>query len=152
MFILLVLLFIIFCGNFTCEILIFGIGISLCVCFFAYRYMGYSFRKEFKLLRKLPYILAYIPVLVFEIIKANICTSGLVFKGNKNIEPVLVSFDSPLKTEIASVILANSITLTPGTISVSMRNGRFKVHCLDRSLCDGIDSSSFVKLLKKIEE
>ena len=151
MFFLLIILFIIFCGSFTPEILIFGILISLGVCFFACRFMGYSFKKELKLIKKLPFILAYITVLVFEIIKANICTSRLVIKGNKKIEPVMLSFDSPLKTEMASVILANSITLTPGTISVSMRNGKFKVHCLDKSMYDGIDSSSFVRLLKKIE-
>ena len=63
----------------------------------------------------------------------------------------MVSFASPLKSEFLGTVLANSITLTPGTISVSMKNGQFKVHCLDASLYEGIDSSSFVKILKRIE-
>ena len=151
MFVLLILAFIIFNGAFSLEILLFGIGIAIAVFLFAVMFMGYSIKKELFIYRKLPYIIAYIFVLVYEIIKANISAAGLIIKGNKKIKPVIVTFDSPLKTDIAGTILANSITLTPGTISVSMREGKFRVHCLDGSLSKEIDSSSFVKLLKKIE-
>ena len=46
---------------------------------------------------------------------------------------------------------ANSITLTPGTITVSLSDDEYVVHCLDKELAQGIDSSVFVELLKRIE-
>ena len=152
MFLFLLLIWIIFNGAITLEIVLIGSLISAAVCFFLVKNAGYSFKKELKAVKKLPYIIAYIFVLLKEIIKANIICSGLIFKGNCKIRPVLVSFASPLKSESLCTVLANSITLTPGTISVSMRNGRFNVHCLDASLYEGIDDSVFVRLLKKIEE
>ncbi|MBO4509732.1 MAG: Na+/H+ antiporter subunit E [Lachnospiraceae bacterium] len=151
MFLFLLALWIIFNGAFTLEILLFGIGISASVCFFMVKFAGYNIKRELKAAKKLPFIIEYLFVLLIEIIKANIACSGLIIKGSKKIQPVVVSFSSPLKSEFLSTVLANSITLTPGTISVSMRNGQFTVHCLDSSLCDGIDSSSFVKILKRIE-
>lgn len=152
MFFLLILLFIVFNGTFTLEILLFGIGISLAVTLFVSVFTNYDIKKELKIMSRFYYVIAYILVLLVEIIKANLGTMKFVIKGNKSIEPAIVSFDSPLKTEFASTVLANSITLTPGTISVSMRDGKFKVHCLDRSMYEGIDSSVFVRLLKKLEK
>ena len=151
MFLFLWAIWIIFNGAITLEIVLFGVCISAAVCFFMMKFTGYSVKRELKAIKKLPYIIEYLFVLLIEIIKANIACSGLIIKGNDRIQPVVVSFSSPLKSELLSTVLANSITLTPGTISVSMRNGQFTVHCLDSSLCDGIDSSSFVKILKKIE-
>ena len=49
------------------------------------------------------------------------------------------------------MILANSITLTPGTITVSLEGNDFYVHCLDKEFAEGIDSSAFVELLQKME-
>ena len=152
MFLLLVVAFIIFNGAVTVEIFLFGAGIGAAVLLFANRFMGYSLKSELKVYTKSPYIIAYFFLLLYEIIKAGIVAGILIFKGNKKINPVLVSFDSPLKSEFTSTILANSITLTPGTISVSLKNGKFRVHCLDESLSKGLDSSNFVSLLKKIEK
>ena len=67
-------------------------------------------------------------------------------------EPVLVRVYTDLKTETARVILANSITLTPGTITVSLAGNELLVHCLDKSLSQGMEDSVFVQLLKKMEE
>ena len=152
MFFIIFAAWIIFNGNVTLEILIFGALLSIAVCAFMSVLTEYSIKAEIKLMKKLPYIFTYILVLIAEIIKANLATVFLIIKGNKKIKPVVVSFDSPLKSEYASSVLANSITLTPGTISVSMRDGKFRVHCLDVSLCEGIESSIFVKILKKIEQ
>ena len=67
-------------------------------------------------------------------------------------EPVIVHVHTNLKTETARVILANSITLTPGTITVSLTDDDLLVHCLDKSLAEGMENSSFVKLLEKMEK
>ena len=66
-------------------------------------------------------------------------------------EPVIVKVHTNLKTETARVILANSITLTPGTITVSLVDQELLVHCLDKSLAEGMEDSEFVRLLEKLE-
>ena len=73
------------------------------------------------------------------------CTAGRV------VEPALIEFETHFKNDISRFLLANSITLTPGTITVAVKGDRFIVHCLDRTLAEGIESSVFVKLLEKIE-
>ncbi len=151
MFILLLALWIVFNGQFTFEILLFGIGISLAVCLFMVKFMGYSFRKEFGMLKKLPWFLLYGVVLIIEIFKANIVLVKCILKGRKKLNACICRFSSPVKSGLAKVMLANSITLTPGTITVSQHGDDFVVHCLDKSMAEGIDSSIFVNILKKIE-
>jgi multicomponent Na+:H+ antiporter subunit E len=48
-------------------------------------------------------------------------------------------------------MLADSITLTPGTITVSLEGNEYVVHCLDKELAEGINTSVFVTLLKRLE-
>ena len=68
-----------------------------------------------------------------------------------SIDPVLVTVRVPLRTEFARFMLANSITLTPGTITVDADSDRFTVHCLHGRLIEGISDSTFVHLLQKME-
>ena len=68
------------------------------------------------------------------------------------VEPILVHFTTNLKTSTAKTLLANSITLTPGTITVTLEDNEYVVHCLDKSLAYGMDDSIFVKLLTEIED
>ena len=68
-----------------------------------------------------------------------------------DLEPVLVRFKTDLKTKEAKVVLANSITLTPGTITVMLEDDEFVVHCLDKELAEGMNHSIFVELLGKLE-
>ena len=67
------------------------------------------------------------------------------------VEPVLAHFTVDLKTQTGKTLLANAITLTPGTITVNIDGNHFAVHCLDKSIAVGMDSSSFVKVITKLE-
>ena len=87
-----------------------------------------------------------------EIISANLTVCRMILNRKETVEPVIIRVRTNLKTETARVILANSITLTPGTITVSMTDDYLLVHCLDKSLSEGIEDSVFVRLLKKMEE
>lgn len=76
----------------------------------------------------------YIPWLVYRIFLANLHVMVLVFhpKMMDRINPQIIEFDSRLKGDYARMLLANSITLTPGTITVEVTAlGRFAVHCID---------------------
>ena len=56
-----------------------------------------------------------------------------------------------MKADFGKAILANSITLTPGTITVHVRDDLFMVHCLDRELAEGLEDSEFEQRLEKME-
>lgn len=151
MLILFFLLWIIFNGNISTEIVLFGIGISAAILFFVCKYMDYSIKKELILIKILPLLIEYALILIWEIIKANFVTTKYILNQKIEIEPQLIHFKVPLQTNIAKVILANSITLTPGTITVSLEGNEYRVHCLDSDLAEGIFESIFVKKLFKIE-
>ncbi len=151
MYLLFLALWIIFNGNFTLEILMFGLVIAGAMYAFIYKFMDFNMRKEIRIWKKLFLIFRYIVILIVEIIKANVTAMKLLFSEKEEVEPVLVRFKTPLKTKIAKVVLANSITLTPGTITVSLEEDEFQVHCLDKSLSEGLAECVFVKELEKLE-
>lgn len=146
------LAWIIFNGQITTEILIFGVVIAAVVFWFVCSFMDYSIKKELKLYRNAGFFLWYFLVLLKEIVLANLDVIKRVYVVEETMEPVIVKFRVNLKSETARVLLANSITLTPGTITVSLEENEYTVHCLDESLAEGIESSVFVKLLEKYEE
>lgn len=139
-------------GKVTAEICIFGVLISAALFYFMCRYMEYSLKKELLLFRLIPLFIHYFGVLVKEIVKANVCVLKIILSPELQPEPAFVYFDTDFKTGLARVLLANSITLTPGTITVSVEDDRFCVHCLDKELAEGMETSVFVKLLKEMED
>lgn len=152
MFLVYFILWVIFNGQITLEICIFGVLIAALLFAFTCKFMDYSVKKELQMFRKLGKLLQYAFTLVWEVIKANLGTVHLILTQKEEIEPVLVRFHSDLKNPIAQTLLANAITLTPGTITVSLENGEYTVHCLDESLAEGMDQSVFVKLAGEIEQ
>lgn len=152
MFLLFFTVWLILNGKVTVEICIFGAIISAALFYFMCRFMEYSLRKEFLLFRLIPLFVRYFWVLVEEIVKANMAVLRLIVSPEIQPEPAFVYFDTDLKTDLAKVILADSITLTPGTITVSVEENRFCIHCLDREFAEGMEESVFVVLLKEMEE
>ena len=151
MLVLLFLAWMIFNGRITLEIVIFGIVIAAAVFAFMCKFMDYSIKKELRLYKKVPQFLKYVFLLVKEIIKANVAVIRMILTRREVTEPTLVKVHTDLKSETAKVMLANSITLTPGTITVSMEGDTLLVHCLDKSLSKGMEDSDFVKMLEKME-
>lgn len=152
MYILFFLMWVVFNGKLTVEIAIFGLVIAAVMYAFLCKFMDYSIAKDIAICKKSIFILYYIAVLIKEIIKANMATMRLIVSPKRVAEPVLVRFKTNLKSKTARVILANSITLTPGTITVSLEEDEYVVHCLDKSMAEGMDCSVFVKLLSKLEQ
>ncbi len=151
MFVLLFCLWLILNGKITFEICVIGILVSAGVFFFVCRFMDYSIRKELLLYRMIPMSIKYLGILLVEIVKANFNVLSLLLSPKLQPEPAFVYFNPGLKSGFSKVLLANSITLTPGTITVSVENDSFCVHCLDREFAEGIEDSVFVKQLKEME-
>ena len=146
-------LWVIFNGRVTAEIVIAGIFISFMLDFFVKRFMkirltGATFWKCLKLF---PDAVFYVIVLLIEIVKANAAITRIVLAPDINVEPCLVKFKPSLKTNAARIALANSITLTPGTVTVSLEGDEFLVHALTRKIAAGLEGSIFERLLARME-
>ena len=149
MSILLFLLWLLLNGRATPEIVAIGAGLTALLMAFMARFLGWSVRRERELFRVAPLFALYLLNLLWETIKAAVTVLAVALTPSLRPEPVLVEFRSGLPREYQNVILANSITLTPGTITVFQEGDRFLVHALRREYAEGLNRSSFVLLLRK---
>ena len=132
-FLILFTLWIVFSGRFDGFHIILGLISSAMVAAISGDLMFTSSRPRglFSLWLRL---FAYIPWLMYQIFLANVHVMYLVFhpKMMDLINPKIIEFESRLKSDYARTTFANSITLTPGTITVNVTVlGRFSVHCID---------------------
>jgi len=145
------LLWVIFNGSFTLEIAVFGIVIAAALFAFTCKFMDYSIAQERQNIKKVFQVVAFIFLLLKEITLANFAVIRLILTQKEEIEPELVTFQSSLKTPTARAFLANVITLTPGTITVTLENDKYTVHCLDENMADGIEDLEFQRRLSELE-
>ena len=151
MFFLFFFVWIVFNGALTVEIAVFGLVISAAMYLFICKFMNYSIHKDIAFGKRGLGIFQYICVLIWEIVKANFAVIKLITSSRYDLEPAIVRFKTDLQTKQARVVLANSITLTPGTITVTLEEDEYVVHCLDKELAEGMNHSKFVELLEKLE-
>lgn len=151
MYLLYFLLWVIYNGSFTLEICIFGLVIAAVIFAFTCKFMDYSVKQELKNYKKAFLFIRYIFVLVIEIVKANFGVIHMILTQKEEVEPVLVTFHSDLKTPVGRAFLANAITLTPGTITVLLEDSEYTVHCLDESMAEGMNESVFADYVEKLE-
>ena len=152
MFFIFLSAWIIFNGKITSEIVGIGVAVSACVFWFICKFMDYSFQKEKNFYKKAWSFCKYAYLLLTEIVKANVAVGHMILTQREEMEPVLVRFHTDLKSDLARVILANSITLTPGTITVTIEGDELTVHCLDKSLAEGLKNSIFEQQLREFEK
>ena len=152
MFLLYFLLWVIFNGRVTLEICLLGLVIAGALLAFSCRFMEYSLARERKVYRSIFLFPRYCRLLVTEIVKANVSAMRMILTQREEIEPALVSFCTDLKSQAGKALLANTITLTPGIITVTLEESEYMVHCLDESMAEGIQESAFVAYIRKFEE
>jgi multicomponent Na+:H+ antiporter subunit E len=101
--------------------------------------------------------IAFLPVFLWYVIKSNLDVTYRVFHPEIPIRPGIVKVKTSLQSEVARTFLANSITLTPGTLTVDMIDDHLYVHWIN-IISDDPDTetrmivSKFEKFLKKIFE
>lgn len=153
MFIFYFILWVIFNGAFTLEIALFGLGVSALIYAFTCKFMGFSFKKDIDLCKRIPGFILYVFVLIWEIIKANlVMIKYIIVKQEYELHPVVFKMETKLKSKVCRVLLANSITLTPGTISVEMVDNVIYIHAIDECMAIEDDGNFiFEELLLKLE-
>ena len=151
MYLVFLIIWIIFNEKLNLEILLFGLAISAAVFAFACKFMGYSIKKELHFYRKIPGLLRYVFVLVREILAANLNVCHLILSEEEEIDPALVQFQTDMETQAGRAFYANAITLTPGTITVSLEGDTYVVHCLDDSMAQGLSDAKLEQMLHELE-
>ncbi len=97
----------------------------------------------------------YVPWLIVQIIIANLHVLYLTFhpRMRELIDPRIIEFDSRIKSDWARTTFANSITLTPGTITVKVDAlGRFSVHCIDEKSSGSLPGDMEKKIARIFDE
>jgi multicomponent Na+:H+ antiporter subunit E len=109
--------------------LVVGLGVFSCVLsvYLAHR-MGF-FRHQ-AILGLLPRLPGYWLWLLREIIISSLEVAKLILKPSLPISPMVVVLEAETKTDVGHVILGNSITLSPGTVTLDLHEGKILIHCL----------------------
>lgn len=135
--------------TFNYQSIVVGIGVSLLVALV----FGKSFsQKPFKWFKPQRYfwlIICYLPLLVWECIKANLEVAYRVLHPMMPIKPGIVKVKTRLKSGIGRTFLANSITMTPGTLSVDIRDECLYIHWIKVRAQDVETATS--QIVKKFE-
>ena len=102
-------------------------------------------------IRILTSTLVYFPWLIWEIIKANFDVAYAITFDGKRLEKHLVLINSTQKSEIGQVILANSITLTPGTVTIGLEGNSITVHSLTKFARSGLETGAMDQRVTALE-
>ena len=139
LFVVLYLFWLLLSGFFTAFLMSAGVGSALAVVWFAHRMDLVD--GEGHPIHLSPKAMLYWPWLLKEIAKSAWDVSKIIVHPKLPISPTLVRFKPGQRTDVGLVIHANSITLTPGTITIEASAEEFLVHGLTRHGAEGtVDS------------
>lgn len=94
---------------------------------------------------------AYIPWLVKEIVESNFAVAKIILSPKMRIRPHLIRVPARQRTVLGRVIFANTITITPGTVSLDVRNDEILVHALSDTFADEEDAGKTAALMGWLE-
>ncbi len=148
------LIWLAFTSTLDLQEVIMGVIVSFIIAIYSYKH--FTVRGVANVTpKRLWYMLQYIVVFLWALIKANFNVARIVLTPKLPIKPGIVEFESKLNSDYAKMILANSITLTPGTFTVDIVGNRFYIHWLTVEATDPEEvykliAEPFEKILLKI--
>jgi len=92
----------------------------------------------------------YAPWLLWQIVVANFDVALRVI-GFREIDPVVIRFKPELTSDFGLVTLANSITLTPGTVTVDIEGGEFIIHAITQEAADAVIEGTMARKVRGVE-
>ncbi|MEM9472651.1 MAG: Na+/H+ antiporter subunit E [Pseudomonadota bacterium] len=107
--------------------------------------------SQFKILQHVHQLATYWPWLLLEIAKSNVQVAKIMLSGKPDVDPVMIRLKAGQSTEMGQVIYGNSITLTPGTITVDIEDGELLVHALTQSGADGLHEGEMDRRITALE-
>ena len=136
-------------GIYTPFLVLAGLGCALAVTALAVRMEVID--REGQPLHLVPAALAYWPWLALEILKSGWSVARIILDPRLPISPALARFRPSQESALGLVTHANSITLTPGTVTIEARPGEFLVHALTRAGADGLAGSEMDRRVRQFE-
>ena len=133
------------------EPLLLGLGVVSCtiVVFIANRMYTIDHESHpIHLSLKIP---SYWLWLAWEIIKSNIAVVKLVWHPAMPISPTVVRVKTSQHTDLGKIVYANSITLTPGTVSMEVDEDEIEVHAITRELAEDLKSGVMDRRVAELE-
>lgn len=131
-----------------------GIGLAICLLtgILLRNAEDYSPKKELRFILRLPVFIRYLGILMKEMVVANINMVKVILNPFVRLQGQLYFFTpGKLKGDFTRVLLANSITFTPGTITVQLKNGRYCVHTIQDEFVDDMENSTLTKEVEELE-
>jgi len=154
LFVILFFIWVMINNQFQIEVMIIGVILSLLISIvmgsrlIVFNELKFSFGSVF-------YTIWYLFVFLTELVKSNLDVARRVLTPSLPINPGIIKTKTVLKSKMGRMILANSITLTPGTLTVDIEDDILYIHCID-VCCEDIDKATaaivgkFEKILVKI--
>ncbi|MDE2762437.1 MAG: Na+/H+ antiporter subunit E [Gemmatimonadota bacterium] len=93
----------------------------------------------------------YVPWLVWEILKSNVRVAGIILSPRLRVDPSIVHFRASQRTDLGRFIYANSITLTPGTVTTGIVADDLEVHAIVREEVDGSEENDMNRRVAALE-
>ena len=93
----------------------------------------------------------YVPWLVWEILKSNVRVAGIILSPSLRVDPSIVHFRASQRTDLGRFIYANSITLTPGTVTTGIVADDLEVHAIVREEVDGSEENDMNRRVAALE-
>ena len=97
-------------------------------------------------------LLSYLAWLGKEIVKSSVQVSRAVLSRDLAISPTVVELDADARHPVDLATLGNSITLTPGTLTIRIRDGRLIVHALMREGADEVTGGEMNRRVARLRE
>ncbi len=86
--------------------------------------------QSFHIFMKMP---KYVPWLLWQIVLSNLAVAKILWRRDMNLSPAVENVAATQKSSLGLVVYANSVTLTPGTLSIDAKHGSVLVHALEAS-------------------
>ena len=130
-----------------------GLLVALTVAALTYKYLPNASVKYFSP-KRLGYLTVYVFVFIWEMIKANVNMAIIVTSPKLPLKPGIVKIKTDLKGNFPRLLLGNSITLTPGTMTMEVNDDTLYIHwvkiCDDLKEAGDIIKGAFEKWLKGV--
>ena len=95
--------------------------------------------------------LTYLPWLTWEIFRSNVEVARIILSPGLPINPEIVHFRASQRTDMGRFVYANSITLTPGTVTTGITDTDFEVHALAHHMVDGSEENDMNRRVTALE-
>lgn len=137
LFLLLLSVWLLNSGHYTVLITSFGVASCLFVVWLSRR-MGVV-DDESVPIHLLPRLPMYLPWIAKEVVKSNLDTARRILAfGSPDVSPLLLDVPTSQRTDLGRVLYANSITLTPGTVSIRVHGTKITVHAIAEEVAEDL--------------